>query len=341
MKKSIAILLVILLFSTMILGGCGSTAKTDGKAEKSDKTYTIKVATWFAQDHPQIAALTKFKEIVESKSQGKIKVQIYPNSQLGSEETYIDSVKNGTVEMGVTGTMPSKFHGPVALAEMPFLFDGWEHAYKVFMGPIADEIGEPLKQKAGFRTLAWTVNGFRVFSSRFEINDMGDFKGMRLRVPNVPNYVKMAEGLGANPVALAFNELFTALEQKVVDGQDNPYATVRASSFYEVQPYMLHSHHMFSPAIWIFNEKLFQSMSKEYQDIITSAAKEAAEFNWKSAIEKEKEDMEFLKSKGIKIHIPDENFKAQMRESQKAVEEWYYEKYPETKELVKKIRAVK
>lgn len=337
--RKLAALLIVLLFAVS-LAGCGGGDKKPA-AQTGGDSYIIKIANWYAPEHPQNVSLNKFKEIVESKTQGKIKVQIFPNSQLGSEETFIDSVKKGTVQMGVPGTMPSRDVPLIAIAEMPFLFTGWDHAQKVFTGPIGEEIAKDLISKAGVRNLAWTVNGMRVISSNKPLEKFEDLKGLRLRVPNVPYYLEMVKGFGGNPTPMALTELFNALEQKVVDGQDNPYPTVRSAKFYEVQKYMLDTKHMFSPNLWIINEKFFQSLSKDFQQVVTDAAKEAAKFNWEISVKKDAEDMKWLQENGVKIIIPDAKFRQQLLESQKACWEWYYVKYPGSKELAEKIRAVK
>ena len=301
--------------------------------------YKIKIATWYAEGHPQIDSLKLFQEKIEKGSNGEIKVEIYPSSQLGSEEAFIDSVKRGIVEMGVPGMMTSKDLPKIAIAEMPFRFDGWDHVQKALLGPIGEEIVDGYLEASGARVLAWTVNGFREFSSKFLIDSFDDLKDMRLRDPGVEYYVKMAEAFGANPTPMPFSELYSALETGVVDGQDNPYPTVRASGLWEVQPYLLESRHIFSPNLWIVNEKFFQKLPENYQKLVLSAAKEAAAYNWELSIKKDTEDAEWLRSQGITITIPSPELKNALRDSQKDVYTWFYETYPGTKELAEKIRA--
>ena len=328
---------------TMSIVGCGGKdAKPAAKSDaKEGTTYTIKVANFYAADHPINLSVKKFQEIVESKTGGKIKVQNFPNSALGSEDVFIDSVKKGTVQIGIPGTMLSRDVPLFSIVEMPFLFSGWEHAQKVLTGPLAEDMNKPLIDKTGMRLLGVAVNGMRVISSSKPVNTYDDLKGLRLRVPNVPYYIEMVKAFGGVPTALALTEVFNALEQKVVDGQDNPYPTVRASKFYEVQKYMLESNHMFSPANWVINEKFLQSLPKEYQTIVLDAAKEAIKYNWEISMKKDQEDKKFLIDKGIKIVVPDKAFRDKLIDSQKGVYTWFYEKYPGTKELAEKIRAIK
>jgi len=302
-------------------------------------TYKIKVATWHAPDHPISKGLMKFKELAEAKSGGKIQVQLYPNSQLGPEDSYIDSVKKGNVEMGITGTLMGRDVPVINIGELPFLFDGWDHAHKVFFGPIGQDMVAPLPQKAGVRNLAFFADGFRVISSNTDLTSFEKLKGMRLRVPNTPVYVEMTKGFGANPITLPFSEVFTAIEQKVVDGQENPAATIRSSRFYEVQKQILDSKHMFSPRLLLINERLYQSMPAELQKAVSDAAKEAAEYQWSISVESEKADMDFMQAQGTKITEPDAAFKAKLRASQKGMYEWFFNKYPDAKPYYDRINA--
>lgn len=337
-KRWMALALCMILALTLV--GCGGGSKKP-EAAKPAETYTIKIANYYAADHPINQSVKKFQEIVESKTGGKVKIQNFPNSALGSEDVFIDSVKKGTVQMGIPGTMLSRDVPIFSIVEMPFLFSGWDHARKVLTGPVAEEMNKPLIDKTGMRLLGVAVNGMRVISSSKPVNKYEDLKGLRLRVPNVPYYVEMVKAFGGVPTALALSEVFNALEQKVVDGQDNPYPTVRASKFYEVQKYLVESHHMFSPANWVINEKFFQSLPKEYQTIVLDAAKEALKHNWDISIQKDTEDKKFLQEKGLTIVVPDKDFRDKLIESQKSVYTWFYDKYPGTKELADKIRATK
>ncbi|MDK2823927.1 MAG: TRAP-type transport system periplasmic protein [Clostridia bacterium] len=350
MKKRISWLVLVLFMLSLVVTGCGGAkdaapekdAPTASEKKEPSKTYEIKIATWFDPSHPMVKSLEKFQEIVESKTEGNIKVKIFPSSQLGSEDTYIDSIKAGTVEMGVTGTMINTYAPLIAVAEKPYLFESWEHAEKAyFEEKVGDIMAEGIIDKAGFRVLGWAVNGWRMLSSSKKIESFEDLKGLRLRVPNVPYYIKMAEAWGCNPTPMSFSELFTALEQKVVDGQDNPYATVRASSFYEVQPYMVHTGHLFTPCPWILNEKFYQSLPEDYQKIVTEAAEEAIKYNWEISKANEDADIQFLKEQGVEIVIPDAEFKAKLMDSQKVNDQWWFDKYPGAEELCKKIDSLK
>lgn len=276
MKKGIAILSSLVLATSVFAAGCGS------KISSSEaKAYTIKVANYFAENHPQnIALREKFKPMVEKNSNGTLKVEIYENSKLGAEKEFYDGVRNGMIEMGIPGMIMQADIPKMAIPELPFLFKDWKHAKSVLTGPLGKEIAADVEAKHGVKVLAWSANGFRMVSSNRPIVKMEDFHGFRLRMPNIPNYIALGKSWGANITPLPISEVFTALEQKVVEGQENPIATLRASGWYEVQKYVLESRHMFSPNVYIINSNFWNKLTREQQKAVEEAAKAAADYEW-------------------------------------------------------------
>ena len=302
--------------------------------------YTMKFANWFGEDHPQNQALTKLAADVEEKSGGHLKIELYPNSQLGSEDVYIDSIREGTVEMACHGTMMAEYCPGINVAECPFLFDSWEHAQATLGGEIGQEITKDLPEKGGVRCLAWTANGFRVVSSSKQTQSVEDLVGQRIRIPTTPLYVKTFSALGVNPVSMTLSETYTAMETNVVDGQDNPYATDRASAFYEVQKYILETNHMFSPVEWCINEAYYKNLPDELKEVLSSCVKDAADYEWQLAIESEQEDKKFLQEQGMTVTECTDDMRKQMIDKVTAggVYDWLYGEYPGTEQLADEIR---
>ncbi|KKI92163.1 C4-dicarboxylate ABC transporter substrate-binding protein [Bacillus sp. SA1-12] len=330
----------VTLAGAILLAGCSSEGtKTNGAGVEKK---TIKVAHYFADNHPQnIALKEKFKKIVEEESNGELEVQIYANSTLGAEKEFYDGVRNGTIEMGIPGLIMQADIPKMGVPEWPFLFKDFEHVKKVLNGPIGEEITADLDPKHGVTPLAWSANGFRMFSSNRTIESMKDFDGLRLRMPNIPNYIKLGEALGANVSPLPISEIFTALEQKVVDAQDNPIATLRNSGYYEVQSDVLESKHMFSPNIYIINSKFYKSLTEEQQKIIEKAAKEAAAYEFDLLEKSYEEDKKYLKDNGIKFTTPDESFVKDMLKASQPVYDEIFAENEWAEELVEKIKAEK
>ncbi|MFJ7682489.1 TRAP transporter substrate-binding protein [Peribacillus butanolivorans] len=328
----------VTLAGVLLLSGCGSEGEKT--SESGIEKKTIKVAHYFAEDHPQnIALKEKFKTQVEKESNGELEVQIYANSTLGAEKEFYDGVRNGTIEMGIPGLIMQADIPKMGVPEWPFLFRDFEHVKSVLNGPIGEELTEDLNPKHGVTPLAWSANGFRMFSSNRTIESMDDFDGLRLRMPNIPNYIKLGESLGANVSPLPISEVFTALEQKVVDAQDNPIATLRSSGWNEVQSDVLESKHMFSPNIYIINSKFFNGLTKEQQKIIETAAKEAAAYEFELLEQSYEDDKKFLQDNGIKFTTPDERFTQEMVKASQPVYDEVFAENDWAKELVGKIKA--
>ncbi|MCY9665166.1 TRAP transporter substrate-binding protein [Paenibacillus alginolyticus] len=346
MRKNLAICGSIVFASSVVLAGCASnkpanTSPADEATTPKDvKVQTLKIANYFATDHPQNVALReKFKPMVEAKSNSTLKVEIYDNSKLGAEQQFYTGVRNGTIEMGIPGLIMQADIPKMSAGEFPFLFKDFKSTKKVFDGPIGKEMTEELESKHGVHPLAWSANGFRMFSSNKTINSMADFKGLRLRMPNIPNYLKLGQLLGANVTPMPISEVFTALEQKVVDGQDNPVATLRASGWHEVQSDVLESNHMFSPNIYIINSKLWKQLSPEQQKVIEEASKAAADLEWELLEKSYEDDKKFLQEHKIKFTTPDDKFRKDMEAAAKPLYDEIYSKNPWAKEMVEKIKA--
>jgi len=360
MKKYFAALLIAVL----VLGfaACGHTpteppappaatpaADTTPAVEVDEDEFahldlvTIRFAHWFAETHPQHRALLRFADEAAARSGGMIDVQIFPNAVLGSEDVYIDSIRQGLLEMGATGTMISRYEAPlVALAEMPFLFSGWDHVRATLGADIGWEMTEEMPDHVGMRALAWTANGFRQVSTNRLVDSMDDFSGLRIRVPNVPLYMQSFAALGANPIAMPFGETFTGMEQGVVDGQDNPFATVRASSFYEVQSNILETRHMFSPTLWLINEEFYQGLPEEFRQILDESLAIAVDYQWQLSIEADETDRQYLIDAGIVITEVDAELRAQMIQALEdaGLYEWFFGEFPGTEEFANRIREM-
>lgn len=327
-----------MLLLAFIVGCSGENAST-GDGEVKEVT-TIKVANYFAEDHPQnIALREKFKPLVEENSGGTLKVEIYPNSQLGAEQEFYDGVRNGTIEMGIPGMIMQSTISKLGVPEWPFLFENYEHVKKVFNGPIGEELVEDLESIHGVKALAWSANGFRMFSSNKTIASIKDFSGLRLRMPNIPNYIELGKNLGANVTHLAISEVFTGLEQNVIDGQDNPIATVKASGWYEVQTDILESNHMFSPNLYIINLDFWNGLTPEQQEIIQESATISADYEFTIMEQSYEADKQYLEENDLKFTTPDDTFRKAMIDTTVPMYDKFNSEYDWAEDLVERIKA--
>ncbi|MDM5332934.1 TRAP transporter substrate-binding protein [Ureibacillus composti] len=304
-----------------LLVGCSENSNSSESVATSGESGEIKlkVAHYYAETHPQhIALVEKFEKTVEEKTNGAIDVEIYPSSQLGDEEQYTNGVRNGTIEMSVSGMGMQNAEPKIGAMELPFIFEDFDHARAAFEGDVGTFLGDAFSQ-FGVETLAVTANGFRVISSNREIKSMDDLKGLRLRLPNMDTYLKFGDAMKVSIQPMGLSEVFTALEQKVIDGQENPYATLKESGFYEVQSHVLESNHMFSPNVYLINQKFIDSLPEDQQTIIRDAAKEAAAYEWDLLTQSVDETKQFLTDHGIEIVVPSDSFKADMVEAVKPI----------------------
>jgi tripartite ATP-independent transporter DctP family solute receptor len=337
-KKVVALLALIVL--VVSLAGCGAPKSQQGSGDASPEPATqakvVKIANYFPPEHPQNVALReKFKPLLEEKTNGAFKVEIYDNNQLGSEKEVIDGVRMGTIEMAIVGLLQADQFPKLKIPEMPYLFRDYDHAMKVLNGPIGKELTEGLIE-AGDRPLAWNVNGMRVVSnSKHPINSINDTKDIKLRVPTNSTFVEGLGALGFNTVTMPMTELFTALQQKIVDGQENPAPTLLTSGWYEVQKYVAITNHIIGPNMFIISEKFYQSLSPEQQKIFEEVAQETAAYEVDLMKKFEPQSIETLKQKGLEITYPD--LKPFQEAVQTAYDKWY-QKWPEFKDIIERIR---
>ncbi len=294
--------------TTVACGGRNGGGATPG----GGSLKTIRVGHYFNENHPNHKALIEvFKPEVEQGSNGEIKVQVFPNSQLGDEEAMSNGVRNGSLEMAVPGMLLANADRKLGLAEFPFLFNDYEHARKALDGNTGKFIADACTG-LGIKHLGWSLNGLRVVSANRAITKMDDFRGFRLRMPNVPVYIMCGEAMGATVTPMAITEIFTALEQGVIDGQENPYLTVLANGWYEVQSHMIETYHLLSPNMYLFNLRLFDSLDADTQNLIAAAADKSSRHAWQDSVEQEKTVKSDLESHGMQIVVPDETFKSDL-----------------------------
>jgi len=239
----------------------------------------FKFATQNPKGHPLVAGMERFAEIVAARSGGKMKVNLFPGGVLGSDQANVSSLQGGTLDMvvlnsGILASQAKEF----GVYDFPFMFANPEEADAVVDGPFGKMMHERLRAK-GIVGLAYWELGFRdITNSRYPINSVQDIAGLKLRViPNTIN-VDWVKALGANPTPLPFPEVYAALDQKAIDGQENPVTVISANKFYEVQKYIVLSHHQYNPQSLIFSAKVWDTLGAANQKILADAAVEAGKY---------------------------------------------------------------
>ena len=341
MKKILGTLMVMVLLAG-ILSGCGGENSAGG-SDGSDgvtSSVTIKIANIYGEDMTETKSMYEFKKLLEEKSGGSIKVEVYPNCQLGAADVLADGLRQGTIEMVIGGSEFSSYMPFIDLSEFPFLFRDWDHANKALHDP---EVVEKLCQganDAGLVTFGLCPSGFRCVSSNTPYYSLDEMRQMRLRIPNIPLYVKTFENMGINAVALPMTELFTALEQHVADGQEVSPSICLANKFYEVQSAYIITNHMFTCHCWYMNQKFFDGLSAEQQALVQECAEAAIAYDWSIAEDSEKNTITFFEEQGLEIIYPDEAFRSAMEDTQSATLDWAEERTPGARELIERIKAI-
>jgi tripartite ATP-independent transporter DctP family solute receptor len=304
-----------------------------------DDSVTIKVSHYFSDSNPQHQALEQFAEELDEKSDGKIKVQLFPNSTLGNEAQSINGVRNGTIEMALIGNLMQQSDPMLGVFEFPFLFRSTEQAKKVLNG----EPGKQVKEKYsdfGVHHLAYSISGFRHLTSNKPVNSPEDYKGLRIRVPNNTMFINMAESLGWSVQALPLPEVYTALEQGVVDGEENPYSMIDAQGFYEVQKYIIETGHMFTNLNLIFSQKKWDSLTDEQKKLITEAANHYAETSWAMTTDSVNKIKDKIKASGTEIIIPSEEMVKYNRKSVDGMKQAYIKNNPWAEKFFQEVDAI-
>lgn len=292
-------------------------------------------------------AANVFKRLVELKSKGQISVNIYPNGQLGAEAEEFQSVSENIIQMTMaSGAVIGSFVPEYMAFTIPYLFESFEIMELVLEGPIGKELNSLMISKTGVRVLAWGYFGQRHFTNNVRpLKSADDFKGLKLRVPETPDMIKMVESLSAQPVPINYGELYTSLQQGVVDGQENPFSVIEAAKLYEVQKYLTIDGHRIATIPFSINENFFQSLSPEHKRIVIDAARHAASVYKGTVHLGDTLWAEFLSKKGMQIYSPTDEEMKQFKEiTQKAVfpyvrsqvgDEWF-EKVVEASKLATK-----
>ena len=247
--------------------------------DQCEDSYEIKFGIGLAEDSPQAMSVDYFEQILDQRSGGRIDVTLFPNSQVGDDLQMMNALQSGTLEMTYPSTSPATGIVPqLRLFDLPFLFPTAEDADAVLDGPIGQEMLDAF-DGSGIEALAFAENGYRqLTNSQRAVATPEDVNGLRIRVMENPIQVSIWETLGANPTSMAFGEVFSALEQGVVDGQENPWSTILTSRFYEVQDYGSETRHVYTPFIIMIGEQFFEGLCPEDQELIREAAVQARDY---------------------------------------------------------------
>ena len=299
------------VLATVALAACGFAAAQE---------RSFKFALQNPKGHPLEIGAQKFAELVAAKSGGKMKVNVFPGGTLGGDAANVSALQGGTIEFvqlnsGILASQVKAFE----VYDFPFIFANAKEADAVVDGPFGQKLHAMLADK-GIIGLAYVELGFRnITNSKKAINTVEDIAGLKLRViPNAIN-VDWVKALGANPTPMAFPEVYAGLEQKAIDGQENPLSVILANKFFEVQKNLAVTNHQYNPQSIIFSKKVWDTLSEADRKVLKDAAVEASAYQRKVNRDKSADDLQELKKAGMQVTEFSPAEQAKLREKLKPV----------------------
>lgn len=296
-SKCVALLICILVFSLVFIG-CSNKSEAEKKAE--EKTFTLKLSHPANTNHPYNTGAEEFKKLVEAGTGGKVTIQIFPNNQLGSPKDVAQALQLGTCDMGILGTAYlTSYVEKFGVLDLPFIFSTYEQAYTFLDSEYAKEVlYKPLESK-NIKLLSCFSGGFRVmFNSTRPINKPGDFKGLKIRIMESQVYIDLMETLGGKPVALPWDDLYSSMQQKIVDAAEAGVAQIWSQKFYDVTKYLSITNHSITVLPIMITKQKWDALPAEYQKVIQDAAQKAAVVERKAYEDSEKVMIDKLKNEG-------------------------------------------
>ena len=319
MRKLIVITMMAIAGTVLLAGGL----LTPAFAEK----LVMRLGSAYEPAHVQVKAAEVFKKLLEAKSNGEMEVQLFVGGVLGSEEEISESLSLGGVELHAVGGIPMKLYSPkYFFFDSPYVLKDWEHYKRVWASHLGQECREVIAKKGNTIFLGDVYRGVRQFTSNKPVYGPEDVQGMKLRLPQLPVFVKIWKAIGALPVPVPLTELFTSLQMGVADASEGDISQIYAFHLNEVQKYLTFTNHKVQCGWLTANKKWFDGLTQKQQDLIKAAAKESCDWGTRQILDKEVEMVVDMQRKGMTVCIPNANA---FREKAKAtVEELFKTEWP-------------
>ena len=302
MKKALSYIFILCF---VLLAACSQETNEDVEgAEKSQSAdgKLMKLAVVTNEDRSLTKGLVKFGELVEEKTNGSIKVEVYPNGQLGGDREVFESLQFNSIQGTTMSTGPiAQFVPKFNVYDLPFLFSSTETAYKVLDGEVGTELLKELESQNVIGLNYWE-NGFRHLTNNVrEVTSPDDVKGLKIRSLENDLHMDIWSELGANPTPMAFTELFAGLQQGVVQGQENPVGNVTGNKFYEVQKYLTQTGHVYNASPLLLSRDFWNSLTEDEKKAVQEAADEARDYQRKLNQEEDETGFKLLTENGMTI----------------------------------------
>ncbi len=265
--KTLTLLLVLLVFTTPLLFSAGTPEA---------KKEAIIFSGVFNIGQPQVHSQMKFKELFEARSNGKYEVRVITGMAMGGAREHLEALKEGSIHLSVSGPEGTAIFNPTYDVEnIPFVFESWDHLYRYLDGEPGKIVNQKILDTLGVRNLGYQVRGARQLTADRPIYSREDLKGLRMRLSETEPLLRIWGAVGASPTPIAFNELYTALQTKMVRAQENPVETIYGMKFYEVQDYMMETDHVLTISYFQASEKWLSALPEADRELLLECMKEA------------------------------------------------------------------
>lgn len=316
--------ILIALGVLLLISACSSSEADDSSSGEEELNLDMSVTT--SESSTWFLGAEKLAEDIEKETDGRIKIEVFANEQLSGGESgkALELLSKGNIDLTFNSTIIySVLDDRLGVASAPFLFDDLDDADAAFQGEGGEMLKEIVREK-NVEPLGFGENGFRqVTNSAQEIKGPEDIQSLKIRIPGITMYTDLFKELGSNPSTMTFSEVFTALQQKTIDGQENPIDVIYSSKLNEVQDYITMWNYSYDPLVLGVNKDLFDSLSEEDQELFTRLGQEAAEYQIEITREREKEQIEELEDAGMNFYYPTEDEIEDFREAVTPI----YDKY--------------
>lgn len=309
--------LVLIIASSLFLTGCGNSSE-----EEDVQRYAWPLATASPEDTVTQIFSEKFAEEVSRLSDGKMKIQVYPNSTLGGDRDLLETCADGDIPFIVQNTAPQvTFMPDLAVFDLPCVFDSLDDCRETLDDPEFFDLISNVYTEGGYHLLGMADQGFRVMSTNTPIYEFADFKGQKIRTMENSYHLAFWKSLHANPTPMSFSEVYIGLQQHTIDAQENPYEVIVSNKLYEQQDYVVETNHLPHLISLIVNDEFFQNLTKEEQDIMTQAAETATEYARKQSDERIADRITTIEDNGTEIITLSDEVRDEIRENSQNVYE--------------------
>lgn len=298
----------------LLLSGCA------GSDDADTQRYAWPLATASPEDTVTQIFSEKFAEEVSRLSDGKMKIQVYPNSTLGSDRDLLETCADGDIPFIVQNTAPQvAFMSDLAVFDLPCVFDSLEECRETLDDPEFYSLISGVYTEGGYHLLGMADQGFRVMSTNKAVHDFSDFKGQKIRTMENSYHLAFWKSLGANPTPMNFSEVYIGLQQNTIDAQENPYEVIVSNKLYEQQDYIVETNHLPHLISLIVNDDFFKNLSEEEQAIMTEAAETATEYAREQSDRRIADRIAIIEESGTEIIPLSDELREQIIENSQSV----------------------